>query len=179
MLNFHHYTEAVVGDSQAFVLSVVGLDDHVFHSAVGERPFRGISQSGALFLAVALHVEEDRDDESHVNDSQLRLYYIFCLFVSTHVHNKLVLLFLEPFTYFFQPSLEPLEEALWLWLEDNVASHLFNFERILEEQHHCHANSVIKLGFCAVVEGDYLVNLFNDNIVLHVNEQAAYLRYEF
>jgi hypothetical protein len=69
LLDFHDHTEAVVRYSQAFVFSVVGRDNHILHSTVGECAFRSVSQDGTFHLTVAGDVEEYRYDEPHVNDS--------------------------------------------------------------------------------------------------------------
>lgn len=49
------------------------------------------------------------------------------------MHDELVLFLFEPLAHFLQPSLETLEETLRLRLEDNIASHFLDFDRVLEK----------------------------------------------
>ena len=125
-----------------------------------------------LHLRVALHAEHNRDEQSHVDHCQLRLDYVLCLLVPAHVGHELVLLLLEPRAHVLQGLLHALHETLRR-VEYHLVAHFLDFEGVAEEQHHCGADSVVEFLLGVVVEGDGLVHLLDDDVVLQVDEQPA------
>ena len=94
------------------------------------------------------------------------------------MRNEFIFFLPEPRWNLIEGLLYRFEETFGGRIEDEFLPYFVDFDRVIQIEHDHWANLIVEILFSIVVERDYLIYFLDYCLVLHIDKESTYFRYE-